>query len=282
MRVLGMARIARVGPLFVMVVILSWIFATYPSPAWSQLLYPITGVAKLASHLLLIDGASVLWTIPVEIHFYAIFALGLAASRSASVVVLLGALALTAISLRLRGAEFVTNIAGLRVDIAVIKGIPLFLAGVLVARLRNEWPSLGSGLSSRWWSASLVGIVILMPATFEAIFGVTNDLWASHAVMASVAGMFACVVLLVPPNGSYLASAPMRFVGEISYSLYLLHMPVLRLTDPLGPGTSLIRLASFFGLSLIVATISCHFVERPCRRMIRRALASGSLDRKIH
>jgi peptidoglycan/LPS O-acetylase OafA/YrhL len=76
----AVARLARVGPLFVLVVMLSWICATYlPSP-WDRFLYPLEGTASLASHLLLLDGVDVLWTIPVEIHFYLIFALGLAAS----------------------------------------------------------------------------------------------------------------------------------------------------------------------------------------------------------
>ena len=277
----AVARLARVGPLFVLVVMLSWICATYlPSP-WDRFLYPLEGTASLASHLLLLDGVDVLWTIPVEIHFYLIFALGLAASGRVPGAVFVGALALALACLRLRGAEFVTSIAGMRIDIAVTKGIPLFLAGVLVARLRNAAPNLGSSLSSRWWSASLAGIVVLMPATFERLFGIASDLWASYAVMASVVAMFACIVFLVPPNASYLASAPMRFAGDISYSLYLLHMPVLRLTEPMGTGTSPARLVSFVALSLTVAAVSCYCFEKPCRRAIRRGLSSDPVQPAI-
>lgn len=270
----AVARLARVGPLFVLVVVLSWLCATYLPPPWDRLLYPVEGTASLVSHLLLLDGVDVLWTIPVEIHFYVIFALGLAASRRVPGAVVLAALALALACLRLRGAEFVTNIAGARIDIAAMKGIPLFLAGVLIARLRNAAPNLGSGLSSRWWSASLLGIVVLMPATFERLFGVANELWASYAVMASVVAMLACIVFLVPPHASFLASAPMRFAGDISYSLYLLHMPVLRLTEPMGTGASPARLVSFAALSLIVAAISCYCFEKPCRRAIRRLFSS--------
>ena len=194
---------------------LSWLCATYLPPPWNRLLYPVEGTASLASHLLLLDGVDVLWTIPVEIHFYVIFALGLAASRRVRAgAVVLVALALALDCLRLRGGEFVTNIAGMRIDIALMKGFPLFLAGVLVARLRNAAPNLGSSLSSRWWSASLLGIVVLMPATFERLFGVANDLWASYAVMAAIVAMLACIVFLVPPDASFLASAPMRFAGS--------------------------------------------------------------------
>ena len=272
----AVARLARVGPLFVLVVMLSWICATYLPKPWAHLLYAIDGTASLASHLLLLDGVGVLWTVPVEIQFYLIFAIALAASRRVPSAVLLGALALTVACLWLRGAEFVTSIAGMRVDIATTKGIPLFIAGVLIARLRNARPNLGSGLSSPWWSLSLAGIVVLMPATFERLFGVANSLWASYVVMASVVAMFAGVVFLVPPNTSFLASPPMRFAGDISYSMYLLHMPVLHLTEPLGTGTSLARLTSFIALSLIVATVSYKFFEIPCRRAICRAMTGRS------
>jgi peptidoglycan/LPS O-acetylase OafA/YrhL len=68
--------------------------------------------------------------------------------------------------------------------------------------------------------------------------------------------------------GVLLGSEPLRFVGRISYSLYLWHWPIFVLTAlALGyesPGV--IGGVVLVGLSIAVATISWAFVEEPFRR----------------
>ena len=69
------ARAARVLPLFVVVVLASHLLGKLPI-AWLQAsVYAIPDWKAVASHLLFLFGVQVLWTIPAEIHFYAIFAL---------------------------------------------------------------------------------------------------------------------------------------------------------------------------------------------------------------
>lgn len=81
--------------------------------------------------------------------------------------------------------------------------------------------------------------------------------------------------------GALLATPPMRFLGAISYSLYLWHWPVIvfaryRFFDELG-AMEILLLA---GLSIGLATLSWRFVERPFRHApdpgrTRRVLATG-------
>jgi peptidoglycan/LPS O-acetylase OafA/YrhL len=71
----------------------------------------------------------------------------------------------------------------------------------------------------------------------------------------------------------FLSLGPMVFVGSISYSLYLLHWPVLAFARYLGPAPlALSDRALLLGLGLVLAYLSYRFVETPFRT---RALGSS-------
>ncbi len=70
------------------------------------------------------------------------------------------------------------------------------------------------------------------------------------------------------PLGAWLGNAPMRYIGQRSYGLYLWHWPVMMLTRPgidtplSGPANLVMQLAITFAL----AEASYRFVEMPIRR----------------
>lgn len=64
-----LARAGRVLPLYLAVVLGSYLFTQFDQ----NLLYDIPNVNILLGHLLFLDGASVLWSIPPEVQFYLIF-----------------------------------------------------------------------------------------------------------------------------------------------------------------------------------------------------------------
>jgi peptidoglycan/LPS O-acetylase OafA/YrhL len=69
-----------------------------------------------------------------------------------------------------------------------------------------------------------------------------------------------------PDPRSLLSLPPMRFLGRISYSLYLWHWPILILPAvAFGPFGLALRIA-LIGLTLAVATISYRVLEEPIRR----------------
>ncbi|MDR1045323.1 MAG: acyltransferase [Candidatus Adiutrix sp.] len=74
--------------------------------------------------------------------------------------------------------------------------------------------------------------------------------------------------------GRWLAAAPLRNLGKISYSLYLWHWPLLSIPrylrqEPLSPAARLAALAGAF----LLAWLSWRFIENPVRQ--RRLLKSG-------
>ena len=81
--------------------------------------------------------------------------------------------------------------------------------------------------------------------------------------------------LLLALRAPAMGWAPMRWLGDRSYAIYLLHMPVLRLIELAvgkvagGPAAAALWTTGFAVLVLILADVSYRFIERPARRAIR-------------
>ena len=91
-------------------------------------------------------------------------------------------------------------------------------------------------------------------------------------VALATAGIIASVALVpASPWSRLLSLRPVRYVGAISYGLYLFHWPIFILVDHDRTGLAgwplfLVRV----GLSFAVAAVSFHFLEMPVRRGVLR------------
>jgi len=97
--------------------------------------------------------------------------------------------------------------------------------------------------------------------------------WHSYASLA-VAGMLFAAGRGTRWVSSIVGSLPLRLFGQISYSFYLWHLPVLMWLYT-NNGVTLARgpfAFMFYGLlfSIVAAVISWRFVERPAVRMVAR------------
>ena len=91
--------------------------------------------------------------------------------------------------------------------------------------------------------------------------GFTLVALATAAIIASVA------LLPASPWARLLSLRPVRYIGAISYGLYLFHWPIFVLVD--HARTSLVGWPLFLvrvALSMAVAALSFHFLEMPVRR----------------
>jgi peptidoglycan/LPS O-acetylase OafA/YrhL len=210
------------------------------------------------------------WSLGVEEQFYIFFPLFLrfVRVRGKWLVALLTALML---------ASFACAVYA----VAIRNGTPAFylmptrawelLVGSLLAT--GAIPPL-----SRWWARSLLGVIglimLLVPMATDLVRLPFPGLGALLPVLGSAA------LIHAGSGGKHLISPalsakPVIFIGLISYSLYLWHWPILAFArywaiEPLSPMQALAAVAA----SLVLATLSWRFVERPFRR------ASVS-DRKI-
>ena len=85
--------------------------------------------------------------------------------------------------------------------------------------------------------------------------------------------MMLCALLVFQAGPAWvrrvLASAPMRWIGRISYSLYLFHFLILTTFENMawtGPGAK----AAVWVISFLVAELSCRLVETPLRQLGHR------------
>lgn len=65
-------------------------------------------------------------------------------------------------------------------------------------------------------------------------------------------------------NGA-LSIRPLRWMGDLSYSLYLWHWPVLYFAKEFGFVNNPQRMVAVIGLSLLASVVSCYFVEMKFR-----------------
>ena len=94
-------------------------------------------------------------------------------------------------------------------------------------------------------------------------------MWLSYEVLLVMSTVFFCVVFLVPNNNVLLANRFGDFIGKISYSLYLLHMPIITKVNQLQLSIEIKLLLSLV-LSVLVAFLSYQYFERPIANLIRR------------
>lgn len=211
------------------------------------------------------------WSLAVEIQFYLLapFLVLLLPSKALKwllVALLIGLTALAEYRLRVLGIQQETYYS-------LYARLPAFFAGALAALFMRTTGERGG------WFSSLGLALVLAAAAMQPSLGPFPGL----AALLPVAG--AVLILLRPaqgPAGQLLTSQPMVWLGELSYSLYLWHWPVLALlryytgVEVLDITFSLL----FIMLTLLLATLSFYGVETPLRARSSRlklALGYGSL-----
>lgn len=137
------------------------------------------------------------------------------------------------------------------------------LLGSILASISGAW------LSNRRWVCEVVslggllGIVVAM-ATFKA----TTSFPGYHAALPCLGAVAFIWANGRSPTicGSILASPPIRFVGQISYSLYLVHWPIFVLFKYwIGEDLTTTASIGMIAASFVAAVVQWRMVEQPFR-----------------
>jgi peptidoglycan/LPS O-acetylase OafA/YrhL len=149
-----------------------------------------------------------------------------------------------------------------------------FAVGILLARFVRapQCATFFAFLRSQPWTITLVatGLVWLSLSLFWSLgpFWETVSLMVFWRSLISLA--FGAVVLAACCYANPVlmrATAPLRYLGTISYGIYLWHLIVILLVKKIEGITPGLALAVVLGITLILASASWHFFEQ---RLLRR------------
>jgi peptidoglycan/LPS O-acetylase OafA/YrhL len=266
----ALRRIARVYPLFLIAALLPLILLDIHFPGGIAM-NTITTFPEYIRQITLIDrGALVFWTIRVELLFYASFIGIWLLHRSFKRSWVTAAFLLAAIAfLRARNYNF---------QIEFFVHVHYFLFGVLSALVFQKRSKFRNPLLA----AASILLLAAAPLTYPMVW-VTflhhapipqSDIllvsWRSDLVALLLIASFNFILRDGRWLSSMLSSPPARWLGKVSYSIYLLHYFVISALLSWMPKTenTAIRFSVCLVLILIVAELSNRFVERPLQRLV--------------
>jgi peptidoglycan/LPS O-acetylase OafA/YrhL len=269
------ARIARIAPLFLFVVISSFIYKYYFSYPLGDYSYNIQDFDSLIAHLLLFRGDAVLWSIQPEIYFYIFFAFVWFISTYFPKFVLLSILFFTTLSFVFVSTAKFTKLTllGFHFETSFFKTFPYFAVGFIFGYLFKKWQPPRK-LCSHFFVLTLCIIPILFPHVFSDITGYSHKMWGDIMVLACVSFVFFSILFLVPSNNIILENRIGDLLGSISFSMYLLHYPILKILTGQGVIDGVYGAILFFIITITISYLTFIFYESPLRGLIRASYSS--------
>jgi|SRR5215467_11307332 len=282
-------RALRIWPLYYL--LLALIFLVLPAfnssmRSAAHLIWPYFSVyvQNLFIHLPTPFGLEPTWSLAIEEQFYISWPVLVALLRKRDLAILLSCLIGLSFSLRIVGYEhgaslkFIHNFTLCRLD-------AISFGSLSAIWLRSRYCTLELWLRT---GRRLIVVGVLGTVVARATFGSESTVFSYTFIAAGFTG-FLCVALASDLQESFLARALslefLRYVGKISYGLYLLHMPIFLLVDGSARGWllrfkssilgNLIGTIAQFVLAFLIASLSWRFFETPILRL-KSFFPSGS------
>lgn len=278
-------RIARIVPPYYAALVISLLvcFAMFKFP--SAIHFDFSAHPRpsdIVAHFLLIQNVFgtgqinySFWSIATELHIYVLFPFLVAMLRKRN-----GWMAVGAIAVAAYGISYV--VMGTRLDRAAVHFVAAFICGIaaswvtrsehpVATRLRalSAWPivALGGLAGIVFWTKSL-------PSSQYQAFQMAQD----AVVMIAITALLIACTKVKSPLRVLLEAKPLVWIGERSYSLYLLHVPIqaalLKVAIATLELTHLERLvfSLTFGLGILfgLTWVFHRVVEIPAMNLSRR------------
>jgi peptidoglycan/LPS O-acetylase OafA/YrhL len=278
-------RLLRIFPPFytaiVGALILTWVVwgASNPglaaAPFFAQALHVTNYWAIAHTERYLPPGTIVFWSLAVEEHFYLLFPalflllhrqMRLPAARVAILIsICLAVLVWRIVLIQGYGTPWQRTYMGTdtRLD-SILWGCVLAICGnpILDDSTFNDrtwtWILLPLGL------VALLGTFVYRDATFR-------ETWRYSIQAVALIPVFV-VAIKRPSLGPFalLSWEPLKQIGVLSYSLYLIHYTILGTTWKLAPGHPILSGVLAFVVSVALAMLMNRAIEKPCARLRRR------------
>ena len=258
-------------------------------------------IGSLVSNLLLLQGIGFdsslswnfpSWTISAEFWTYFLFAL---AAVALPVGWLRGALLVVALAAPIGLGVLSSKNMAATYDYGILRAVGGFAAGAICFDVYTALRRLALPRPAAWLFSAAEGVLILGVVLFVSAAGQT-----SLSLFAPL--VFSLTILLFSVEGGLfsrlLRSGPAILLGTLSYSIYMVHVPLQMVTKMLARaferetgipvftpaivgedrvmmlGRTLwqgdVALMAILAATLIVSALTYFWIEAPCRRLTRR------------
>ena len=262
-------RAARLAPGLVLMLAV-YAIVTHGADAWAV----VIGLTYTSNIAILVDAGSMpwalghLWSLAQEEQFYLLWPPLLFLLTRVRTTLLPKALALLLLAVMLERVSLVAHGSDIhRIYFSPDTHAEPILVGCLFGALHARW----SPAAVRSWGGP-AALSIVVGSFFAAQW-----LWILSALSpVRTLFFFACgFLILAAAQGDVLSrvlgSRPLTFLGQISYSLYLWHMPVLAAAGTTADHREFGPSAAAILVAIGIASASFFFVEQPLRRRWRHA-----------
>jgi peptidoglycan/LPS O-acetylase OafA/YrhL len=263
-------RFFRVFPLFIIVLMTSYMF----SDLFKIQYFVHLTFSELVGHIFLVLGKNIFWTIPVEFKWYLILPFVILCDyfilkKNLTIVLVVMIIFLYISNMFLWPPDqFNLN------TVEVGPYVPIFITGSFAAiiqkRISNVFPRWSCAMRVTFDLISvviLILIIILIPSFTSILF--ESDIKPDYLHREYLFFGFLWSLLIVCQiNGKgwfsrFLSFPFFRFLGIISFSLYLWHTPIVRLVNAHISINSAMSVLAIFLFSIIVSVGSYLLIERP-------------------
>ena len=200
------------------------------------------------------------WSLSLELQFY-LLAPFLARARTGIVVLL------CVLSVALRaGLQFWGYAAEPYAYYTLPCQLCLFLLGMLSHRLLGKWTDTAPMWSAHLASIGLCSLLVFYPWT------------SAYAAIDWIKLIMLALLFFTVPLLAKTRSAADRYMGDLSYPVYLLHLPVIYVIAANWPPEwpSAVQAALLFAVVLVLSAALVNFVDRPVDRL-RQRWATGAV-----
>lgn len=261
----ALRRVMRIYPLFIISLIYHYFFSIYGVKT------VIPSVSLIFEHLILREGLSIFWSIPVEFKYYMLSPFLLTiyhyVFRWKNTYILFSILVLILISLSL---HYLLDFSRL----SIIRYLTFFLLGTTIALLEPQILHWGNTLQRRntldiLALGALLIIILTIPSLFSFLFSIEPNfhsyrLYIIYGLLWSI--VLSAIILKTRIISWVFSSKFLRVSGIISFSIYLFHRPLLEyiLNAYFQNG---IKIYAFFAGSYLIAAITYITVEYPTSKV---------------
>lgn len=260
-------RFLRIYPLFIASLVIFWLSSQ------AGIITTIVDAGDILNHILLLKGMGIFWSIPVEFKYYLLSPLILWVCHKflkwdirkiALLFIVLGV-----------GTVVADKVLDFH-KISTIKYLIVFLAGTFIAIYNilvrpPSWITRWSRAIGIFGFVALFFCLIMNPNYMGDWFGISNS---NNGRKIMVIYSLLCGIMLFAALYDtgffkrFLEIKVLRYIGVISFSIYLFHMPVIFfMRAGILQIPYWLSIWFFLGATILLSTITYLLIERPLSRI---------------